>query len=557
MCPLELTIDTSARHAVEITAMSASFPLQWPAALEGLFDFQGAISTAGEHLLNPDCSVDAGTAAELFYAKQIGFATMPFAACGLSWLAWRVRSLAAGTPWRRRTVNAAGQADHTPKDKWVVTVCVILYFMWPTLLGQTWRLFACRTLGIARDEEDPVLFLVADFDEICFAGRHLAFVVTLGVAQIVLFAVGMPLLSFVFLRRHRDELHHAVVKFRYGLFFSGFRSSKYYWECLVVSARKQSIVMLSVFGPSLGLPTLAHSALLVFLLHLLVQLIGRPYAYGREQKLQVLDVGSIIVNWFTMWSGFFFFTPGVSHAWAATLTVVVVAVNACHMAWLVGSMLVEIRHEKKLDVVCASLICRAKRLPQPTPQVDAGVPPGPRLGVAAGSTDKTDAGIELREVVAVREPSEKERKFYTKARWLAEKERADNNLEMAQVYEDVVNRLGTAFPMLAATAASSSGHTRATTGSSLGFSLFGRRDGGGRGGGSRKHSSQNNVHDSGSTSHDGESGDAAPRALEENPMFKHRRGGEGQGSWVDAATGRRYFLDPASGETKWLEDDAS
>ena len=38
---------------LQISALAAGFPLRWPPALEALFDFQGAISTAGEHLLNP------------------------------------------------------------------------------------------------------------------------------------------------------------------------------------------------------------------------------------------------------------------------------------------------------------------------------------------------------------------------------------------------------------------------------------------------------------------------------------------------------------------------
>ena len=40
---------------LQVTAFAQAFPLRWPDALIHLFEFQGAISTAGEHLLSPDC----------------------------------------------------------------------------------------------------------------------------------------------------------------------------------------------------------------------------------------------------------------------------------------------------------------------------------------------------------------------------------------------------------------------------------------------------------------------------------------------------------------------
>jgi hypothetical protein len=69
---------------LQVVTMARSFPLRWPQALEGLFDFQGAFSTVGDHLVNPDCVSDTATAAELVYNKQAVFAFMPdHSRCGL------------------------------------------------------------------------------------------------------------------------------------------------------------------------------------------------------------------------------------------------------------------------------------------------------------------------------------------------------------------------------------------------------------------------------------------------------------------------------------------
>jgi len=155
--------------------------------------------------------------------------------------------------------------------------------------------------------------------------------VFVGITQIILYAIGLPALVFIFLWRHHDELNKPVVKFRYGLFFAGFRQEKYYWEC-VVALRKESTVLLAVFGPQMGIPMLAHVALLVFMIQILVQMIGQPYEW-RQMKLQVLDVTSIVICWGTMWSGFFFYSPRPPSQRAALefLAVLVVTINIIYM----------------------------------------------------------------------------------------------------------------------------------------------------------------------------------------------------------------------------------
>ena len=193
--------------------------MRWPKPLETLFDFQGAISTAGEHILSPDCTVKDTSAADLFYYKQYAFAAIPPILFICVYLIWRAYALVYGVQWRIRSER---ESD-TPKDKMVVTLCVLLYFFWPTLLGQAFRVFSCRSIG-----DTNARYLVADFEEECFVGRHLAISLVMGVGQIFLYAIGLPLITYVFLWRHRHELDKHVVRFRYGLFFAGTINEKHH-----------------------------------------------------------------------------------------------------------------------------------------------------------------------------------------------------------------------------------------------------------------------------------------------------------------------------------------
>jgi len=93
---------------------------------------------------------------------------------------------------------------------------------------------------------------------------------------------------------------------------------------------------------------LAHVALLIFQVQILVQLIGHPYE-AKQIKLQVLDVASIVICWGTMWSGFFFYSPRPPSQKPALefLTVFVVSVNAVYMLVLLYLMCSETCRENE------------------------------------------------------------------------------------------------------------------------------------------------------------------------------------------------------------------
>ena len=74
---------------LQVSALAAGFPLDWPGPMEVLFELQGSISTAGEHLLSPDCELSVIPAAEAFYTKQVAYAFAPLFVCGASFALWR------------------------------------------------------------------------------------------------------------------------------------------------------------------------------------------------------------------------------------------------------------------------------------------------------------------------------------------------------------------------------------------------------------------------------------------------------------------------------------
>ena len=81
---------------LQLSSLTAGMDVPWPDALGYVFDFQGIISTIGEHLLSPDCELQGMRASDLLYSKQVGYVLIPWMLGLMSFIFWRLISLYQG-----------------------------------------------------------------------------------------------------------------------------------------------------------------------------------------------------------------------------------------------------------------------------------------------------------------------------------------------------------------------------------------------------------------------------------------------------------------------------
>ena len=297
--------------------------------LEFLFEAQGAISTVGEHLVNPDCLSTDTSAAELYYSKQQFFAAMPFMIALVSFVIWYAYGKANNRPFFKKRVDR--KKETTTKDKFVVTLMTILYLLYPTLCKNAFGLFDCKKIG-------GELYLKVDLEEPCYEGRHWGMMLGFGVGQLLMYAIGLPLVVLLFLRHNRASLNSHVTQVRFGLFFSGYKPARFFWET-VITIRKVSVVMLAVFGAELGPEKQAQVAILLLMICIVFEIYGQPYLEKTERYkiLGKLEISSLLIEFCTMWSGLMLFSlddskPSDKVAGVA-LTIVVIIVNTGLLIW--------------------------------------------------------------------------------------------------------------------------------------------------------------------------------------------------------------------------------
>ena len=125
-------------------------------------------------------------------------------------------------------------------------------------------------------------YLQVDFQESCYMGRHFVFVLALGMPQLLLYVFGCPCSCSAFCAGMspppigggllRSARRHAL-----GLFFKSYKPNRYFWET-IVSARKVSVVALSVFGKELGVERQSQVALFLLLVCIVLEISENPFA---------------------------------------------------------------------------------------------------------------------------------------------------------------------------------------------------------------------------------------------------------------------------------------
>ena len=140
---------------VQMLTLLTTFPIQWPAVFQSIFQVGGAVTVLGEHLVNLKCLVPSYSDADVFYAKAGAWAAMPLVLVGVCLGVWACVA-------RAKDVARLGQ------KRWASCVA-LCYLVYPTLCSQAFNLFACRAVCANAGGGHR---LRADLDEPCWAGRH-------------------------------------------------------------------------------------------------------------------------------------------------------------------------------------------------------------------------------------------------------------------------------------------------------------------------------------------------------------------------------------------------
>ena len=118
----------------------------------------------------------------------------------------------------------------------------------------------------------------------CWDQRHLIYLFTIGLPHVLFYVIGLPLVAFIILWRHRrsGNLKKPEMLFCYGLLYDGYRDYTWWWQMLIAYT-KALIVFISYWWSSTPVMSMLFSNL-IFTLLLLAETMLRPWAKSEKDK---------------------------------------------------------------------------------------------------------------------------------------------------------------------------------------------------------------------------------------------------------------------------------
>jgi hypothetical protein len=140
---------------------------------------------------------------------------------------------------RKRKSSTITDKQRSTRDGWIVSVVYAIYLLYPILIVNSFMTFQC--IDICGQN-----YLVLDDKEECFGSnvRHTLFAFLVALPTLLIFGIALPLTLFMFLHAKRSFLYTSpTIVFRYGLLYSGYSSTRWWWE---ITALFKKVVLISI-----------------------------------------------------------------------------------------------------------------------------------------------------------------------------------------------------------------------------------------------------------------------------------------------------------------------
>ena len=122
-----------------MVSLAGGLPLQWPNAVNVMFDSFSTVSSAGTTLMIPDCELTTMRTAEAFYMKQIVYTFAVPMIVFICLFIWTIIYCCCST---RMKLNSDKIKDYT-----ILSIVLMLFLCYPTLVKLTLSMFKCPIIG--------------------------------------------------------------------------------------------------------------------------------------------------------------------------------------------------------------------------------------------------------------------------------------------------------------------------------------------------------------------------------------------------------------------------
>eukprot|EP00347_Sterkiella_histriomuscorum_P017660 403348489 len=281
---------------LSLLLIATSFNFQWPDLINNFLNSFKPASQATQQILSFDCLVtdtmnitaDSPGFLRPVYIKMTTMAILPFILAILCFAVWWI-------------ISQKKKDENLLRTKAISSIVIVLFFVYSSIVQSMLDMFNC----IDVDGESR---LKIDLEVVCYKGQHTFWSMFVAVPGILVWGVGVPMLSYMLMNNEKHRLDSIEIKAKYGFLYRGYKRKYFYYESIVMY-RKTIIIFVSVFMVSFGVIVQALVILILLIAGLSMQLILKPY---QTYALNHLELLSIFASGITIYIGIFFIINSAS-----------------------------------------------------------------------------------------------------------------------------------------------------------------------------------------------------------------------------------------------------
>jgi hypothetical protein len=306
----------------QLVSISASFNLDWPRLVLNVLQGQENIGVVTDQILSIDCLLSGYTndnhTEYVYYTKLIIAVFLPIVIIIACTIIWGI-------------VSCYKYSTKYLKQELVASIIILLFLVHSSIVQSMFSTFNCMEL-------DPgEYWLLDNLDIRCWDSQHIFFAIALSLPGIVVWVIGVPTVSLIMLYRNRKKLSRIEIRLKFAFLFNGYKQQYYYWE-FVILYRKIILITCAVFLGNSSIPIQALTVMILLIVSLHLQYTRAPYIYD---KLNVLELRSIMVVSTTIYSGLYYLTNDLNYEIEVMLFVLILGSNLYFIYYWIFQMIIE------------------------------------------------------------------------------------------------------------------------------------------------------------------------------------------------------------------------
>ena len=357
----------------QVTTFVKNIDLEWPVEINEFFGAFESVAAPSMQFSSFDCAASGemdGRTGGLYVAKFWAFMLLPVIVTFFASIVWGLWYFVKKHFCTHGKTKDAADHWKSAKKNFIITVIVLLFYMYTFVVKTILAVFACNDLltkgkvGYAGDNglyDFGLSVMDADLTMKCGQGDHIG-LKWAGAVFLVLYGFGIPFSAFMILYKYHNAIKYQCVKpcakcdlkwrhelctckiqelhdqqimvhDNYGFLFMGFKATGFspYWEVTVVFFRKLSLMAIVIALAKVAVEIQIVCAMMMLFLNLILHVWFEPYDAKVHDRIEFM---SLMVSEVTLFLGLFFqFDDVVGKTGRLALTWIIVGINSGFIAY--------------------------------------------------------------------------------------------------------------------------------------------------------------------------------------------------------------------------------